>query len=401
MQSHQRRFAPPLTLILAAVAMIGWLNGAAVSPFLPEMADDLGASVSRIGQATSILFLLAAGVSLVIGPVADARGTRRLLVAGLVAVAFCALGTSIATNYWMLMTVRLTGAFAAGALGGLSMAVAATMFEGNERRRAIGWIAAGIAGGAVAGIPLLTAIGSLTHWRIAFVAIALSAVALILLLRAVVPDDARYQTINTRTMLDAYRPLLASGKMQLLYLTTGLRSIGWMGFLLYAGAFYEDQHGLKVHEVGWTYMIGGASFFAGTRLAGSRLDDRPLRPIAGATIAFTGLAVGAMLMLPVGLAGAVAMMTAAAFTLGISSVCISTLIANESPAGRGTTMALNTAVLELATAGGGILGGALLAMGGFKTLGFGLSALTLLSAITLYQESRSLRRARLAGTPGD
>jgi predicted MFS family arabinose efflux permease len=401
MKTTAIRVKPPLALVLATIAMVGWLNGAAVSPFLPEMATDLDASVSRIGQATSILFLLAAGVSLIVGPLADARGTRRLLITGLVAVAVCALGTSLATSYWMLMIVRLTGAFAAGTLGGLSMAVAATMFEGNERRRAIGWIAAGVAGGAVAGIPLLTALGSVTGWRISFLSLAVVAITMIGLVKLTLPDDSKRQRVNLDGMLDAYRPILASRNMKMLYLTIGLRSIGWMGFLLYAGAFYAERHGLSVHQIGLTYMIGGLAFFAGIRMAGSRLDDRPLRPVAMVTIFVTGVALGMMLILPVGLVTTVVLMSAAAFALGISNVCVSTIIATESPAGRGTTMSLNTAVLELATAGGGIIGGSILAFGGFVALGVGLTALTLLSAGTLYRGARQSRQPLVPTTSGD
>jgi predicted MFS family arabinose efflux permease len=401
MKTTAIRMKPPLALVLATIAMVGWLNGAAVSPFLPEMAADLNASVSRIGQATSILFLLAAGVSLLVGPLADARGTRRLLITGLIAVAVCALGTSLATSYWMLMVVRLTGAFAAGTLGGLSMAVAATMFEGNERRRAISWITAGVAGGAIAGIPLLTALGSVTGWRVSFLSLAIVSVAMIGMVRLSLPDDSKRQPVSFDGVLDAYRPIVASRNMQMLYLTTGLRSIGWMGFLLYAGAFYTERHGLSVQQVGLTYMIGGLTFFAGIRTAGSRLDDRPLRPIAMASMLFTGVALGAMLMLPLGLAASVVLMSAAAFTLGVSAVCISTIIATESPAGRGTTMSLNTAILELATAGGGIIGGAMLAIGGFVSLGAGLTAFTLLSAVTLYLGSGQSERNLAPTMSGD
>jgi len=388
-------------VVLAFIAMLGWLNGAAVSPFLPEIANDLGTTVPRIGQTTSILFLLAAGVSLFVGPVADARGTRRLLIVGLVAVAVCAVGTSLASSYWMLMTVRLTGAFAAGTLGGLSMAVAAARFDGNERRRAIGWIAAGIAGGAVAGIPLLTALGSITSWRVAFFCLAAAAVVMIALVRISLPDDRSDKPVNLGGVLDAYRPILASRNMKMLYLTIGLRSIGWMGFLLYAGAFYSERHGLSVHQIGLTYMIGGLAFFAGIRMAGSRLDDRPLRPVAMMTIFVTGVVLGMMLILPVGLVTAIVLMSVAAFALGVSNVCVSTMIATESPAGRGTTMSLNTAVLELATAGGGIIGGSMLAVSGFVTLGVGLTALTLLSAGTLYQGARLSRQPLVPTTSGD
>jgi MFS transporter, DHA1 family, inner membrane transport protein len=356
------------------------------------MADDLGTSVPLLGQATSILFFLAAGVSIFVGPVADARGYRRLLMGGLLAVVVCSLGTALATSYWMLVCVRLTGAFATGALSGIALAVAANSFEGNARRRAIGWVTSGVAGGAIAGIPLLTIIGSLGGWRLSVFSLAAVGLILMVLVRWSLPDDARHDPVNAHSILHAYVPIARSPSMLALYLASGLRSIGWTGFFVYTGAFYTLKYGLDIQAVGWAYMMGGLGFFLGIRTSASMLDDRPLRPIFVGTTASSGLAVGALLLLPVGLFTSIALMTAAAIALGFSTVCMSTLLAAETPTGRGTTMSLNAGMLVLATALGGSIGGGLIALGGFTTLGVGLPIFMLLSSSAVLYGARLPKR---------
>jgi predicted MFS family arabinose efflux permease len=383
---------PPLVAVLALTAMIGWLNSFALSPFLPDMADDLGTTVPLLGQATSIIFFLGAGVSIFAGPVADARGCRRLLIGGLLAVVVSALGTALATSYWMLVCVRLTAAFSTGALAGLALAVAANAFEGNDRRRALSWVSSGVAGGAIAGIPLLTIVGSLGGWRLSFVSLAAVGLILIALVRWSLPDDAKHDPVNARSIVRAYAPLARSPGMLALYLAFGLRSICWTGFFVYAGAYYSLQHGLDVRGIGWAYMLGGIGFFLGLQTTGSTLGDRPLRPVFVGSTAFTGLTIGALLILPVGLFTAVALMTVAVYALGISTVCTSTLLAAETPTGRGTTMSLNSAVLVLATALGGAVGGVLIALGGFTMLGVGLVPFSLLAAIIVLYGSRVPKR---------
>ena len=64
----------------------------------------------------------------------------------------------------------------------------------------------------------------------------------------------------------------------------------------------------------------------------------------------------------------------------ICSVSVVALLADESPAGAGTTMVLNGSVLNLGTAGGAILGGALIAFGGYAALGIGLPLFALVAA---------------------
>lgn len=394
------RLRLPVVGLLSITAMIGWLNGAALGPFLPDISRDLNTSVPVLGQVTTTLFVLAAIVSLFVGPVADARGARRLLIGGLLTVVICSVGTALATGYWTLLVMRLTGAVSAGTLGGVSMAVAATMFEGDARRRAISWVVAGVAGGAVVGIPLLTAIGAVAGWRAAFVALGVLALLVALLVRSALPADARHDTVNPGAILSAYMPLARSTEMLGLYVASGLRTVSWMGFLVYAGAFFHTTYGLSAYENGWVYMAGGATFFAGIRWAGVRLGDRPLRPVFVATSALTGSAVGVMLIVPMSLYACLAVMCTASLLLGISNVCLSTMLAAETPAGRGTTMSLNAAVIELGTGVGAGLGGALIAIGNYPALGAGLFVLSAASAALVQRGTPSVQQRVPASTTG-
>jgi predicted MFS family arabinose efflux permease len=70
---------------------------------------------------------------------------------------------------------------------------------------------------------------------------------------------------------------------------------------------------------------------------------------------------------------------AASVAAAICSVSVVALLADESPAGAGTTMVLNGSVLNLGTAGGAILGGALIAIGGYAALGIGLPIFALVA----------------------
>jgi predicted MFS family arabinose efflux permease len=86
-----------------------------------------------------------------------------------------------------------------------------------------------------------------------------------------------------------------------------------------------------------------------------------------------GLSIAAAVALPFGGPASVALMAASSVMLGIGEVATNTLLLDETPAGKATTMTLNQAINSLGGAAGASLGGLLLATGGYSSLG--LSAL--------------------------
>ncbi|MDQ3780128.1 MAG: MFS transporter, partial [Chloroflexota bacterium] len=146
-----------LLIVLCLASFLAVVNFAAPSPFFPEIARDLGTTVPLLGQVTTILTLLSALLGLGIGPLADRYGHRRLMVGGTVAVALNLLGTGLAPAYPLLLLLAVVGGLGDAVLFGLPLAIAATHFAGEARRRAVSWTSAGLPMGAVVGVPLLAA----------------------------------------------------------------------------------------------------------------------------------------------------------------------------------------------------------------------------------------------------
>jgi MFS transporter, DHA1 family, inner membrane transport protein len=387
-----------LAAVLALATGLSWVNGAALSPFLPLIAGDLGTTVPRLGQVTAALFFVAAGISLLIGPLADARGARPLLTIGLLAMIVCSLGTALAPGYWSLLIARLAGALSSGIVAGVALALVAARFDGTTRRRAISWVTTGIAGGVIGGIPLMTLVGGTLGWRAAFALLSVLGIVTLYLLRAILPDDARRVPLNISVIADAYRPLLAHRGMLALYAASALRSASWMGFIIYSGAYFSDRHHLSTQGVGWTFTLGGTAYLAGIILAGRAKGRVPERLVHLIASLVTALCLSTMLAPSPGLPLALAFLSVASVMIGISSVNLASLLAAETPAPHGTTMTLNSSVLELGTAFGGALGGALLAIGGYSALGLGLPIVAALSALLVLRGALPVRRVTAPAT---
>src|SRR5262245_26318488 len=93
--------------LLAVCSFLALVNFVALSPFLPAVARELKTSVPLVGQVTTALTLLSAGLGLVIGPLADLRGHRRLIVVGIVAVALNLAGMALAPTYAVLLLMAV------------------------------------------------------------------------------------------------------------------------------------------------------------------------------------------------------------------------------------------------------------------------------------------------------
>ena len=120
-------------------------------------------------------------------------------------------------------------------------------------------------------------------------------------------------------------------------------------------------------------MLTAVGLVPGTLAVGGRLGRLPLRPLLVGSQLGLGLLMAAALTLPLPGAVAVGLMTLAGVMAGAGLVASSTLLTEETPAGRATTMVLNRSAISLGTALGSATGGLLLAVSGYGALG--LSAL--------------------------
>src|SRR5919112_3116673 len=217
--------------LLAICSFLAFVNFAALAPFLPAVARDLDTTVPLVGQITTALTLLSAGLGLAIGPLADLRGHRRLIVVGIAAVALNLAGMALAPGYAVLLPIAVLAGVGDAILFGLPYAVAGERLRGDRQRRAIAWISGGLSLGIVAAPTFLALIGTVVGWRGALlVGAALTLLLALPALRWLPPDSGRGGTrLTPRSLLVAYRPLASSRPLVLLYGASGLRSAGVIG----------------------------------------------------------------------------------------------------------------------------------------------------------------------------
>ncbi len=372
---------------LALTSFVGLLNGFALGPFLPSISEDIGVSVPVLGQIATATFLMTAFGGLLVGPLADHLGHRRMILFGLVATFLSAAGTAFAPSFAAIFISRMIGGIGGSIASGVPLAVAGSRFSGPARRRALSIITATVAAGAVVGAPLLTSIAAILSWRSAFGFVAIAslvafvAFALTFERDQAAPDSRRPRV---RGIARAYLPLLEDHKMVLFFSASLLQAIAWTGPFTYLGAFLEDELGFTTSEIGFGYMATGSGFFIGSVIGGGRLGGFRLIPVFIASTVSIGLLWASILVLGLGPYASIALLATLTAVGGIGRVAFTTLLADESPAGSATTMVLNASIITLGAALGTLLGGALIGLGGYQLLGLVLPLFAFSSALMLW-----------------
>src|SRR4051794_11938204 len=220
-----------LQILLCLSAFLAALNYFAPTPFYPQMARDLQTTVPLLGQVVTLMALLSAGLGLVVGPLADRYGFRWPLVIGLLAIAVGLLGSGLAPAYPVLLGLSVVMGFGDALVFALPFAIAATRFHGAAQRRAIGLTIAALSVAPIIGVPLLTALGSLTNWRVALIVAGGVAVVVAGFVAVALPPDQRRPTtpLHLRLLRAAYAPIVTHPRSRRLLAVAALRGMWWIG----------------------------------------------------------------------------------------------------------------------------------------------------------------------------
>jgi predicted MFS family arabinose efflux permease len=387
-----------MLVALCLAAFAGVLNAAALAPFFPVLSEEFEVSIAALGQVVMTSLLLSATLALVVGPLADHFGHRRVMLVGAGAAMVAAFGVALSTSYSMLLLTRLPSGIAAAILTAVSVAIAATRFPEDQRRRAMSWTVASVAGTPIIGILAVTTIGDAFGWRVSFAVLGgLATLAFVLLWLAVTPDSPIPATpFRVGDVLVAYAPILRDESSLLLYAGELTRSLCWVAYLTYLPSFLIPRYDLTLQQFGLIMVMPGLAFMLGTRLGAGPLSRWGLHRAYAASIMLLGGAITTVLVVPVSLPVAVAIVTLGSFPSGSGLVTLTVLISERSPTGRATAMMLRSVCFSLGAATGAALGGGLLILGGFATLGIGLLGVATLSSMIVWRSNRAARPATVS-----
>ena len=253
--------------LLTAMSALGQFATTVYLPSIPAMAIALDASPAAI-QQTLTAFLVAFGVGqLLVGPLSDRYGRRRVLFAGLALFLAGTVQCALAPDIGLVLVGRVLQALGASASIVTARAAIRDSFDGAEMARVMGFIS--IVFGIVPGFAPL--IGGVVHeafgWTAAFWAMAAFAAALALAAWGALPEtnDRPLSSLRLPAFFAGYGPMLSSWRFMGNALLTAAIFAALFSFLSGSPSLFIEHLGVSPAEYGiyppitvLGSMLGGA-----------------------------------------------------------------------------------------------------------------------------------------------
>jgi predicted MFS family arabinose efflux permease len=353
-----------------------------LAPLVVEIGRDLGASVSAVGLARSIMAGTAVAVSLAIGPLIDRVGVRPLILSG-AALAFAGAGAAAASPSLPAFYAAhlLTGGGVACLLSAGFAGVAA-YFSGGEVAWAMGWVVGAQSISWIVGNPVIGLLADQGSWRLSYaVPATIAAVAFVAGLGA--PRERPSMADEGDGTLAGLAAVFRDRSARRWTVAELVAYSAWTAELTYAGAFYVEKYGVSETAVGVLLSVGSVVFLVISVNFARITSGIPRRALIVGSAVAMGIVLIPVLNLTPSVGFTLGVFSVLALCAAVRSTGASALGLDQLPDRPGAMMGARTASAQLGYMVGAAAGGAVLALSDFGALGFVLCAGMLFSAVLI------------------
>jgi DHA1 family inner membrane transport protein len=258
-----------LTLGAFAIGMTEFI----IMGLLPNVASDLGVTISQAGQLITSYALGVAIGAPVLTVFTHRLPQKKLLVILMGIFIFGNAVSVIAPTYTLLILARVLTAFAHGTFLGVGTIIASRLVRPEKRAGAVSIVLAGLTVANIIGVPFGTFIGQQLGWRASFGAITVLGIVSLFGILRFIPVIVQEQTAN---LAEQVRGLL-NPKVLLILLTGALGCGSLFALFTYITPILEDITGFAEHSVTWILVLFGLGVTLGN-IVGGKLADWKLMP---------------------------------------------------------------------------------------------------------------------------
>ncbi len=280
-------------ILLLTMTLLGVFPLDVILPSFPALAERFNTSSADIALSVS-LFAIGLSFSLmVVGPLSDSLGRKKLLLAGMATAIAGALGCMAATDYGWFLLFRVVQAVGCGCFV-LSQALVQDLFVGRQQERLR--IALVTASGIFISLsPLLgTWLQSLLGWQGSFGVFV--GLGLLVILKAwVLLENTPGTATRQRNILAAYRLVFADLSFVGYWLISALAFACHFSFIVISPLIFMEQLQLTPYQYALALLLYGAAYVVGG--AGAGVMNRYLQASTQIVTGLGLIALSGLLML--------------------------------------------------------------------------------------------------------
>jgi MFS transporter, DHA1 family, inner membrane transport protein len=357
-------------LALLALALGGFGIGCTefvAMGLLPDLASDLLPRLYAVSPAQAnahagwLISAYALGVVVgapTIAALAARLPRKKLLLWLLVAFTLGTAASALAPTFGLVLLARFLCGLPHGAYFGIASLVAASLMGPGKRGQGVAFVLSGLAIANVIGVPLITWLGQLHGWRVAYLAVA----AIFALTFAAIALFVPWQQGNPESTMR--RELRAFTRLQV-WLTLGIGAIGFGGFFAvytYIAPVATTVTGIIPAAVPLVLVLVGLGMTIGNIVGGIAADkDLKRYMLVFFGVLFVGL-IGLFLTAH-SVAGLLIFLFLIAAACSALSPSIQTRLMDVAHDSQSIAAALNHSALNVANASGAFLGSLAIAAG--------------------------------------
>ena len=261
------RRTPPVLATLVLVAGLSALAMNIFLPSLPGMAEWFGVSYGVMQQSVPLYLALSALLQVIIGPLSDRYGRRRVLLWSLAAFLAATVGTLVAQTATVFLICRMAQAVIAAGMV-LSRAIVRDITSETEAASMIGYVTMGMSLVPMVGPVIGGWLDDLFAWQASFALLLVLGLAVAALVWADLGETAELRDVSIRQQLREYPRLLTSPRF---WGYTGAAAFSSGCFYAYLGGapfVGTEIYHLSSSYVGALFALTGVGYGAGNFLAG-------------------------------------------------------------------------------------------------------------------------------------
>lgn len=231
-----------------------------IGPILPKIGEELGTPESLLGYLVTVYAAMLGICALVMGPLSDKIGRRKILLLGSSGMTVFLLLHGLVSSFTSLLILRALAGMTGGVLSGAAVSYVGDYFPYEKRGWANGWIMSGVAMGQILGIPMGTSMAEVYGFKFPFILFGtiMGATFLLIFFRVPQPNVVLHTSkITLKTTLNKYKKLLASSVIRSVAFSYLLMFLSLSVYIIYLPAWLTDKFDVSVSEVGWVFFVGG------------------------------------------------------------------------------------------------------------------------------------------------
>lgn len=247
-----------------------------IAPILPIIGDQLNMPEQLQGLLITSYAVMVGLFAIVIGPISDKIGRRRVLLIGTLSMAIALTLHGFVQSYQQLIVMRAVAGVAGGILSGSVVSYVADYFPVTRRGWANGWVMSGAASGQIIGIPLGTIMAEYFGFRIPFLMFGVTMFATYYLIITRVPQPPVKRNAEELSVYGSLRNyyhimknpvhLASISAFFMMFVSIGL-------FVVYFPTWLQQEFFVSGTFIASIFLVGGVANVITSPKAG-KLSDR-------------------------------------------------------------------------------------------------------------------------------